>query len=162
MKTLIHDFSMSLEEFYNNLPVLQGHYYAKIEKENQDYCTSSNIDFNQSKTKYIIAFAYRFCIDSIVNLNALKCFDKNSNIVVKVIINEDIIKNKFTNIATPILVGLDENYSVLWQWNRTPKFIENIENNSPQQEVIVKKMLYRKGVYIKNTFEELVDLISKN
>jgi len=111
------------------------------------------------KTSKIIAISSESCIDSVVNLNALKCIEKNTNVSVEVVVDRELIKSTYQNKSTPYILGYSEDNSLLWTWERAPKTIVSVENSGDQKLVIVEKKKYRNGFYIKDTLEEIVSLL---
>lgn len=150
----LKEYGISIDAFYSELPDLQKKYQSEIENLNQAYCQSNDMIVN---TKNIVVFAQRDCMDSVVNINALKCIENHLSVEVSVILDQDIFQELFPNRRTPYIVGFDADSNVMWDWERAPQIIAAVENTSKQVEIIVTKKQYRNGKYLKNTVEEIIN-----
>lgn len=155
MKALMKN-TISIKEFYSQLPNLHTNFQNKIDKLKKSYCHD---DFNTGRTKYIVIFAQKYCIDSVVNLNVLKCIEKETNLGIFINTDEMVFNDYYSNRRTPLIFGLDEDYNKLWEWERVPKIISQVEKSDNQVDIIVMKRDYRYGKYLENTLNEILDLM---
>ena len=155
---LFSGHTITLNEFYSNLPSLLNSYQSKINLLSATYCGHCSYE-KLYKTSQIIAISSESCIDSVVNLNALKCIEENTNVIVEVVVDKEFIKNTFQSNSTPYILGYSEDNTLLWTWERAPKTVISVENSRDQKLVIVEKKKYRNGFYIKDTLEEIVSLL---
>ena len=149
---------ISLNEFYTNLPLLHQNYKLKIDMLNKEYCTGYCYPVTY-KTERIIAIASKSCIDSVVNLNALKCIAENTSITIDIIVDQEFIESNYPNEKTPYIIGYSSSMKMLWTWERAPTSITSIENGDDQKMIIVEKRNYRSGLYIRDTLKEIVSLL---
>lgn len=83
----------------------------------------------------------------------------NGNIKLKIIDTENYRKflpNK--DVTTPTLIIMDENYKEIG-WIQYPQRILNIVESKNQVKIIVEKKRYRRGEYITDTLEEVLDIL---
>lgn len=150
--------TMSLSEFYSDLPKLQNKYQQRIDT-NAEFCEKMKFDNKDVSTRSIIAFAKRECIDSVVNLNALKCVQTDTEITVSVVTSGDVMEKYIDSRSTPLILGLNKESEVIWEWERAPVEVKMIEASKDHSIVIIEKMAYRRGKYIPSTLQEIMKLI---
>lgn len=153
MKTLMKN-SMSIKEFYLDLPKLHKKFQDEIENLSESYCSEEH---NIGRTRHIMVFAQRDCIDSIVNINALKCLETEKSLNIRISIDKEMFFQYCPGRKTPFIIGMDREYTKLWEWERVPQIISAIEKSSNQVDIIIKKKDYRYGKYLTNTINEFLD-----
>lgn len=150
----IEENSISIDEFYSRLPELHKKYQREIDKLDKSFCHNDYISVN---TTDMVVFAQTDCIDSVVNINALKCIIENSSIEVSIVINKEILKEFAPNRKTPYIIGLDSNSNILWEWERVPEVISEIEDHANQVDIILRKRDYRHGKCLEDTVTEILE-----
>lgn len=156
MKALMKN-TISIKEFYSELPDLHTTFQNEIDELKHLYC---DYTFNTGSTKYIIAFTLRYCIDSVVNLNVLKCLEKETTLDICINIDNDVFDDNYPDRKTPFIIGLDQHYNPLWEWERVPNIISEVEKSDNQVDIIVMKRDYRYGKYLENTLKEILELMN--
>lgn len=150
--------TISVTDFYKNIPKLHLKYTKKISELNESYCFEDYI--SDTITKKIIVLASNECIDCIVNLHALLCIEKQSSIIIRVLIKDENLLSKYGDYKTPTIIGYDSKNKVLWKWIRVPEIIKKIENAKEQHIIIVEKRKYRFGLYLESTIDEIIELLN--
>lgn len=116
---------------------------------------------------YILAFAEIWCPDCMINVPVLqKIVDVNPNIQLKFLPregNENYIDcYKVAGKAKiPTFIVLNANFEEKGVFIENPKVFKTILTKGNEVESIVAKRKYRKGEYIKETIEEIVDIIMR-
>lgn len=137
--------------------------YDSIELDEEMISKIHSID----RPIYILAFAELWCPDCIINLPAIKkIHDLNPNITFKILPregNESYMENYKINgkPKIPTFVILNNKFEELGTFIENPKILKDIVNKGNQVEIIVAKRKYRKGEYIKDTIEEIINIILK-
>ncbi len=114
---------------------------------------------------HVLVFAELWCPDCIINLPAIKKIsDINSNITFSILDregNEKYMENyKISGKPKiPTFIILNDKFEEIGSFIEYPRVLRDIVNKGNQVEVIVAKRKYHKGEYVKNTIEEIVDII---
>lgn len=120
-----------------------------------------------NKPIYILAFAEPWCTDCIINLPALKKInDINPGIVFKILpkdFDDDYIEKYKAHgkFKIPTFIILNEKFEELGEFVENPKTFDDIINKGSQTEVVVAKRKYRKGEYVNETIEEIINIITE-
>ncbi|RKD26395.1 Thioredoxin [Caminicella sporogenes DSM 14501] len=113
----------------------------------------------------ILVFAEIWCPDCIINVPALKKLcDINSNIEVKIVPrkgNEKYLEDYKVNgkVKIPTFLFMDDNFNILGKFIEIPQAIRKIVSKGNQVDIIVAKRKYRKGEYINETIEDILNII---
>ncbi|SDL27762.1 thioredoxin family protein [Natronincola ferrireducens] len=114
---------------------------------------------------YVLAFAEIWCPDCMINVPALqKMKDINPKIEVAILPREgyEAYMSGYKvggKVKIPTFVILDSQYEEKGVFIETPKIVKDIVAKGNQVEIIVAKRKYRKGEYIKDTIEEILNII---
>jgi len=112
---------------------------------------------NIDKEINVLVCAELWCPDCIVNVPAVQIFNElNENIKISIIEKEGY-EDEFSKIPTFIIY--DNKFNELGRFIERPKIIKKIENEGTQPEIIVAKRQYRKGKYILDTVQDILDII---
>lgn len=115
----------------------------------------------------ILVFAEIWCPDCLINVPALqKLKDTNSNIHIRILPrdgNEEVLAPYKVGgkIKIPTFIVLDKDYKEIGSFIETPIIVRDVVNRGNQVEIIVAQRKYRKGEFINNTIEELLNIIEK-
>lgn len=116
----------------------------------------------------ILGFAEIWCPDCIINVPAInKAIENNSNFDLKIVPREgnETCMEKYKldgKIRIPTFVVLDDNFNELGVFVETPMTFKKVIKNSNEPEMIVAKRKYKKGDYILDTIEEVLQIINKD
>lgn len=115
----------------------------------------------------ILVFAEIWCPDCVINVPALqKMKDINPNIDFRILPregNENYMEPyKVSGKAKiPTFIVLDEDFKEKGAFLETPKILKDIAAKGNQVEIMVAKRKYKKGEYIQNTIEEVLEIINR-
>ncbi|AKL97096.1 thioredoxin TrxA [Clostridium aceticum] len=117
------------------------------------------------KTVYILAFAEIWCPDCVINVPALqKMSDNNENIKIGILPRKgnEVYMEKYKvggKTKLPTFVILDDQYNEKGVFIETPKILRDAIAKGNEVEITIAKRKYKKGEYITNTIEEILDTI---
>lgn len=135
--------------------------YNKIEIHEEVISKIQSIN----KKIHILAFAELWCPDCIINLPALKKInDINPNIIFRILprdgYEEYMEKYKIGGKPKiPTYVILNDKFEEQGAFIENPKVVKDIVNKGNQVEIIVAKRKYKKGEYVNDTIEEIINII---
>ena len=115
----------------------------------------------------VLAFAGIWCPDCMINVPALqKMGEQNSNFKLSIVSregNESYMEAYKVGgkPKIPTFVFLNDKFETLGVFVERPTVVKQVEANGKETEVIVVKRKYKKGEYIKNTIEEILDILKK-
>lgn len=155
------NYGIPFQQFYDTA---QDRYKNYANNAIKNY---SNLEAYLEKVKcitskfYILAVGENWCIDSILNIPVIHWLEKNNeNTTLKIIDTENyrkFIPNK--NVTTPTLIIMDKSYKEIGRWIQYPQSILNIVESKDQSKIIVEKRRYRRGEYITDTMEEVLNIL---
>jgi len=137
--------------------------YSGIELDKELITKIQSVD----KPIYILAFAELWCPDCIINLPAIKKInDINPNITFRILPkegNEKYMDNYKIHgkPKIPTFIILNDKFEEIGAFIEYPRIVKDIVNKGNQVEVIVAKRKYRKGEYVKDAIQEVVNIIIK-
>jgi len=115
----------------------------------------------------VLAFAEIWCPDCMINVPALqKMGDQNPNFKLSIVSregNESYMEAYKVGgkPKIPTFVFLNDKFEAMGVFVERPTVVKQVEANGKETEVIVVKRKYKKGEYIKNTIEEILDILKK-
>ncbi|SCZ06059.1 thioredoxin family protein [Alkaliphilus peptidifermentans] len=116
----------------------------------------------------VLVFAEIWCPDCMINVPALqKIKDINPNIHFSILPrdgNEEYLSQYKVGgkVKIPTFLILNEEFKVLGAFIETPKAVKDVVDKGNQVEIIIAKRKYRKGEYVKDTIEEILQYLENS
>ncbi|GAB6085559.1 thioredoxin family protein [Alkaliphilus crotonatoxidans] len=116
---------------------------------------------------YILAFAEIWCPDCMINVPALKKMATINPLIEFKILPRDEYESYLTGyrlggkVKIPTFIIFNEKFEELGHFIETPKVLREMVAKGNELEVVVAKRKYRKGEYVKETINEIINIILK-
>lgn len=113
----------------------------------------------------VLVFAEIWCPDCMINVPALqKIVDINPNFNISIVSregNESYMEDYKVNgkPKIPTFLFLDDHFNLLGAFIEQPQVVRAIEAKGKQVEIIVAKRKYRKGEYMIETIQEMMNML---
>jgi len=119
----------------------------------------------QIDSAYMIVFGEVWCPDCMINMAVLESIHRVNEGIEYAILPREGYEEKLKSLTPdgsakiPTFIALDSNWEPRGMFLEKPRVVKEVEAGDDQVKRIVVKRDYRKGKYILDTIEELVELL---